>query len=57
MEYTFTEKEEVKSQSKKCLEKMKQVERGLTFYTKKFNGTIVYCKNKNRLEDYEKLFK
>jgi hypothetical protein len=55
MEYTFAEKEEIKSQSKKCLDKMKQLESNTTFYVKKFKGTTVYCKNRDRLEEYEKI--
>lgn len=54
MEYTFSEKAEVRSQAEILLEKMKKEEKKHTFYTKTIGkNTIVCCKNKERLEDYD----
>ena len=54
MDYTYTEKAEIKTQAERLLEKMKEEEKKHTFHTKVIGkNTIVFCKNKERLEDYD----
>lgn len=55
MEYTYSEKAEVRSQAEILLEKMKKEEKKHKLHSKIIGkNTIVFCKNEERLEDYDK---
>ena len=55
MEYTYSEKAEVRSQAEILLEKMKKEEKKHEMYSKKIGkNTVVFCKNEERLEEYDK---
>lgn len=53
----FDEATENKTRAEKALAEFKQTEKKLTLHTKKIGrNTIVCCKNKDRFEEYEKLY-
>jgi hypothetical protein len=57
MNYSHDERVDNREKSKKYLYEIKEKERTITFYSKKINkNTIVYCKNKERIEEYEKSY-
>lgn len=45
-----------KSKAQETLEKMKEYEKSITMHRLQLNDrTVVYCKNKDRIEQYKKL--
>ena len=45
---------ESKSRAKKMLAELKRKEKNITFHVRQINkNTIVYCKNADRLDEYE----
>lgn len=54
MSYLTDEKFDSKKRAKVLLEEMKKKEQTMTFHAKRISGTtIVYCKNKERIEEFE----
>ena len=54
MSYLTEEKIENKSKSRILLERLKMKEKTINFYSRRINkNTIVYCKNEERLDEYE----
>lgn len=54
MSYLTEEKIENKSKSRILLEHLKKKEKTINFYSRRINkNTIVYCKNEERLDEYE----
>lgn len=54
MSYLTEEKIENKSKSRILLEHLKEKEKTINFYSRRINkNTIVYCKNEERLDEYE----
>lgn len=54
MSYLSDDRFESKSRAKKLLEELKKKEKEITFHSKQIGkNTIIYCKNEERLEEYE----
>lgn len=54
MDYTLEEKFTSKTKAKELLERFKKKEKKIIFHEKRINkNTIVFCKNKDRFEEYE----
>ena len=48
---------ESKSRAKKMLAELKRKEKNITFHVRQINkNTIVYCKNEDRVDEYEDSF-
>jgi hypothetical protein len=48
---------ESKSRAKKMLAELKRKEKNITFHVRQINkNTIVYCKNADRLDEYEGIY-
>lgn len=57
MDYTLEEKVNSKTKAQELLERLKRKEKKIKFYEQRINkNTIVYCKNKERLDDYERSY-
>lgn len=55
---TYSDKVEDTTRARKALEKMKQIEEKLNLHSQRINkSTIVFCKNKVRIKDYENYIK
>lgn len=53
----YTEKKITKEQAVKRLEKIKEEESKTTFHMKRISPTtVVYCKRKERLDEYDKIY-
>lgn len=53
----YTEKKVTKEQAVKRLEKVKEEESQTTLHMKRISPTtVVYCKRKERLDEYDKLY-
>ena len=54
MNHITEEQIESKSRAKKMLAELKRKEKNITFHVRQINkNTIVYCKNADRLDEYE----
>ena len=54
MNYSVEERIDSRTRGQMLLLKLKEKERNIKFYTRKIGkNTIVYCKNKERLNEYE----
>ena len=54
MNYSVEERIDSRTRGQMLLLKLKEKERNIKFYTRKIGkNTIVYCKNKERLSEYE----
>lgn len=57
MNHIVEERLENKSKSRILLESLKKKEQTIKFHERRINkNTIVYCKNKERLDDYERSY-
>lgn len=55
--YTLEEKVTSKTRSEEILERLKKKEEKIKFHSRRINkNTIVYCKNKERLDEYEESY-
>lgn len=54
MNYTLEEKIDSRTRGQKLLEQLKAKEKKIKFHERRIGkNTIVYCKNEDRLEEYE----
>ena len=54
MNYSVEERIDSRTRGQMLLLKLKEKERNIKFHTRKIGkNTIVYCKNKDRLDEYE----
>lgn len=54
MNYTLEEKIDSRTRGQKLLEQLKAKEKKIKFHERRIGkNTIVYCKNKDRLDEYE----
>ena len=57
MNYSVEERIDSRTRGQMLLLKLKEKERNIKFYTRKIGkNTIVYCKNKERLNEYEESY-
>lgn len=57
MNHITEEQIESKSRAKKMLAELKRKEKNITFHVRQINkNTIVYCKNEDRLAEYEESY-
>lgn len=57
MSYIYTDKIVSSAQARARLEKLKEEEAKIKFYSKRISPTtVVYCKHEERLEEYDKIY-
>lgn len=57
MDYTLQDKVASKTKAEEMLERLKKKEKKIKFFERRIGkNTIVYCKNKERLDEYEESY-